>query len=226
MPGRDALTALVEESRALSAVLRQLGAQEFGRATNCPPWDLAELVVHIAMSIGVEDGPPAAAPGGAVSTAADYYRRPERDTSQYRRGNVDRTREVAAAVAKTTSAAQWFDDACAATISTLSRRDLDQIIPISGVGSMTLTDWVRTRVMSLAAHGLDVAITLDRPPWTTRSALTQTGPVLVCLLGMPPPAELGWDDQALLAAGTGRRPLTEDERRILGPAQLRFPLLS
>jgi hypothetical protein len=91
---------------------------------------------------------------------------------------------------------------------------------------MTLADWVSNRVMSLAAHGLDVAITLDRPPWTTRSALTETGPVLVSLLGMPPLAELGWDDQALLAAGTGRRPLPEDERRILGPAQLRFPLLS
>jgi hypothetical protein len=43
---------------------------------------------------------------------------------------------------------------------------------------------------------------------------------------MPPPAELGWDDLALLAVGTGRRPLTEDERSILGPAQHRFPLLS
>jgi hypothetical protein len=62
-------------------------------------------VVHIAMSIGVDDGPPAAAPGGALSTAADYYRRPERDTRQYRQRNVDRTREVAAAVLKTTSAA-------------------------------------------------------------------------------------------------------------------------
>lgn len=226
MPDREALTALAEESRALSAVLAQLGAAEFERATNCPPWDLAELVVHIAMSIRVDDEPPIAAPGGALATAADYYRRPERNTSPYRQGNVDRTQQVAAEVLATTSAAQWFGETCATTISALRRRDLGQIVPISGVGPMTLADWVTTRVMSLAAHGLDVAVTLDQPPWTTRSALIETAPVLTSLLGMPPPAELGWDDLALLAVGTGRRPLTEDERSILGPARHRFPLLS
>jgi hypothetical protein len=119
-----------------------------------------------------------------VATAADYYRRPERDTGQYRQGNVDRTQQVAAEVVTTTSAGQWFQDACATTISTLSRRDLGQIVPIDGVGPMTLADWVGTRVMSLAAHGLDVAITLDRPPWTTRAALNETGPMLTSLLGI------------------------------------------
>lgn len=220
------MTALVAESGALSTVLEQLGAEEFGRATNCPPWDLAELVVHVAMSVRVGDEPPIAAPGGALSTAADYYRRPERNTSPYRQGNVDRTQQVAAAVLATTPAAQWFSQTCATAISVLRRRDLGQIVPIGGVGAMTLADWVTTRVMSLAAHGLDVAITLGRPPWTTRSALIEIAPVLTDLLGMPPPAELGWDDLALLAVGTGRRPLTEDERSILGPAQHRFPLLS
>jgi uncharacterized protein (TIGR03083 family) len=226
VPGQEALTALTQERRALSAVLEQLGAEDFERATNCPPWDLAELVVHIAMSIRVGDEPPIAAPGGALSTAADYYRRAERNTSPYRQGNVERTRQVAAAVLATTSAAQWFGETCATTINALRRRDLGQVIPISGVGPMRLADWVTTRVMSLAAHGLDVAITLGRPPWTTRSALIETAPVLTDLLCMPPPAELGWDDLALLAVGTGRRPLTEDERSILGPAQRRFPLLS
>jgi uncharacterized protein (TIGR03083 family) len=220
------LTALVEESRALSAVLDRLGPAEFGRATNCPPWDLAELVVHIAMSIRVDDDPPIAAPAGALSTAADYYRRPERNTSPYRQGNVDRTQQVAAGVLATTSAPQWFGETCATAIGALRRRDLGEIVPIDGVGPMTLADWVTTRVMSLAAHGLDVAITLDEAPWTTRSALMETTPVLTSLLGMPPPAELGWDDLALLAVGSGRRPLSEDERSILGPAQRRFPLLS
>jgi uncharacterized protein (TIGR03083 family) len=224
--GREALTALAAEAQALSAVLRDLGGSDLARPTNCPPWDLAELVVHIGMSIRVDGPPPAATSGGALVPAAGYYRRPERDTPPYRLANVDRTVAVAAAVLRTASAAQWFDHVRASTVATLSRLDPGQVVHISGVGPMSLADWTATRVMSLAAHGLDVAITLGRPPWTTRSALRQTTPMLVALLGMPAPAELGWDDRALLAAGTGRRPLTEAERGILGPAQLRFPLLS
>jgi len=220
------LAAFVAESRALSAVLGSLGGPEFGRATNCPPWNLAELVVHIGMSVGIDDAELPPTPGGAPRAAADYYRRPERDTARYRQGNVDRTQEVAAAVLRTTAPAQWFDQACAAAVSTLGERELDQVVDVARVGPMTLADWVTTRVMSLAAHGIDVAITLQRPPWTTLAALTDVRPVLVDLLGAVPPAELGWDDQTLLAVGTGRRPLTDDERAVLGPAQDRFPLLS
>jgi hypothetical protein len=38
----EALTALAEESRTLSAVLLELDLVEFQRPTNCPPWDLKE----------------------------------------------------------------------------------------------------------------------------------------------------------------------------------------
>jgi hypothetical protein len=78
--------------------------------------------------------------------------------------------------------------------------------------------------MSVAAHGLDVAITLDRVPWTTPIALTALRPVLVDLLGAVPP--ITWSDQDLLELGTGRRPLTEIERDAVEPLATRFPLLS
>jgi uncharacterized protein (TIGR03083 family) len=223
----DVLAALAEESRALSALLRQLGPPEFDRPTNCPPWNLAELVVHIGMSISTDsDDPPAAAPDAVPLTAADYYRRPERDTPQYRQGNVDSTRRVAASILPTTPAAQWFDEVSAAAVATLGRHDLGRVVQVPRRGPMRLSDWVSTRVLSVAAHGLDVAITLDRPPWTTPLALATVRPVLVSLLGTEPPAALGWDDRTLLAAGTGRQALTAVERTVLGPTQDRFPLLS
>jgi hypothetical protein len=76
----EALTALAEESQALSAVLLDLEADQFQRPTNCPPWNLKELVVHTAASIGLRDdfGSPEA--GAPLRSAADYYRRPERAT--------------------------------------------------------------------------------------------------------------------------------------------------
>jgi Mycothiol maleylpyruvate isomerase N-terminal domain len=51
----EALTKLAEESQTLSAVLVDLEAAEFQRPTNCPPWNLKELVVHTAASIGLRD---------------------------------------------------------------------------------------------------------------------------------------------------------------------------
>jgi uncharacterized protein (TIGR03083 family) len=221
------LAALAAECAALSGVLRALPVADFSRPTNCPPWDLAELVVHIGMSISVAGtDPPPAAPGATPVAAAGYYRRPDRGTPRYRQDNVDSAQAVAATALATTPPAAWFDQAAAAAVATLSRQDLRQVIEIGRIGPMTLAGWVATRVMSVAAHGLDVALTLGRPPWTTPQALRVVTPVLTDLLGTRPPAPLGWDDLTLLATGTGRRPLTAGERAILGAAQHRFPLLS
>ena len=91
---------------------------------------------------------------------------------------------------------------------------------------MPLADYLVTRVIAIAAHGVDVAITLERDRWTTSAALDATKPALLSLLGEAPPASLHWTDQDLLEAGTGRRPLSKTEIDELGEAAERFPLLS
>jgi hypothetical protein len=47
MFGDDALTALRQETRALSTVLHELNPAQFTQPTNCPPWNLQELIVHM-----------------------------------------------------------------------------------------------------------------------------------------------------------------------------------
>lgn len=178
------------------------------------------------MSIHLGDGFPAAPPHGDGRTAADYYRRPERDTSAYRQSNVDRTRRATSEILARMSTARWFDEVAQDTVMRLSRLDLGRLVQVPGCGPMILADWVRTRVMSVAAHGLDVALTLGLEPWTGRPALQVTRPVLISLLGAELPAPLDWDDRTLLAAGTGRRALTAHDRALLGALQDRFPLLS
>jgi hypothetical protein len=91
---------------------------------------------------------------------------------------------------------------------------------------MRLADWTVTRVISVAAHGLDVALTLEREPWTTSPALTVMRDVFLSLLGAALPSDLTWDDQRLLEVATGRRALTDQDRKCLGSLQQRFPLLS
>ena len=139
---------------------------------------------------------------------------------------MDRTKEAASDLLTRTTAPRWFDEVSQDTVRRLSRLDLGRLVQIPSAGPMKLADWVVTRVMSVAAHGLDVALTLGSQPWTTPPALDVTRPVLISLLGAQPPAELGWDDRTLLAAGTGRRALTPPERAVLGSLQDRFPLLS
>jgi uncharacterized protein (TIGR03083 family) len=227
MFAHDVLVALRAETEALSAVLRTLDPPQFDRPTNCPPWNLRELVVHTAASVGIRAAFPPADPQSVPTSAADYYRRPERNTSEYRQRNVDQTRQLSRQqLPAETSPARWFDEVTQDAVTKLSLDDLNRIVLIPQRGAMRLADWVLTRVISVAAHGLDAALTLGHPPWTTSEAATVIRPVFVELMGAEPPASLGWDDHTLLATATGRRALTAEEQKLLGPLRDRIPVLS
>jgi uncharacterized protein (TIGR03083 family) len=219
-----ALDALDVEAAALSAVIRSLTPGDLATMTNCPPWTLHELIVHIADSIRVADQPLPDAPSRErPRTAADYYRRPERDTDAYRQRNVEHAQTSAAAVPDATAR---FDSEAAHTLGVLRRDDTARVVLIPRVGPMVLAEWIVTRVIAVAVHALDVAITLDRPPWTTEAALRVTRPVFVDLLGGHPPDSPRWTGHGFLAAATGRRPLSGADRYELGQLADRLPLLS
>jgi uncharacterized protein (TIGR03083 family) len=219
-----ALDALDAEAAALSAVIRTLTPGDLATTTNCPPWTLHELIVHIADSIRVGDRPLPDAPSGErPRTAADYYRRPERDTDAYRQRNVEHAQTSAATVP---DAVARFDGEAAHTLDVLRRDDTARVVLIPRIGPMVLADWIVTRVIAVAAHALDVAITLDRPPWTTDAALLVTRPVFIDLLGDRPPDNPRWTGPGFLAAATGRRPVSDADRDELGRLADRFPLLS
>lgn len=219
---RPAISAFDAECSALADALRSLPPSDLARLTNCPPWTLHQLIVHIAFSIGVPDRLQPAPEGLPSSEAADYYRRPERDTSDYRTANVERAQRTATTI-DLQQGRELFTKSWKRATDVFARHDPHQRIDAAGQ-ALTVDAYVLTRLMSVAAHGLDVAITLDRPPWTTKQALQALRPVLIDLLQADPPA--GWTDQDLLALGTGRRPLSPTDRDALGSLESRFPLLS
>jgi uncharacterized protein (TIGR03083 family) len=223
MLAQRTLATFDAECAALLAVVEALTTDELARPTNCPPWTLHQLVVHIADSIQIaETTIRPAPPSASLATAADYYRRDERHTVMYRRGNVDRT-IVRAATVRPEETAELLAASWRGTSRVTARRDPGQRTQVAGL-ALTLDAYLLTRVMSVAAHGLDVAITLGRSPFTTPAALRSLRPLLVDLLGADPPAH--WTDLDLLSFGTGRCPLTADDRLTLGDAAERFPLLS
>ncbi len=215
------LDAFDDECGAFARALENLAPREFTRESNCPPWSLHELVVHTAWSLDAPDRFRVVT-GGPRRDAADYYRRPERDSAEYRADNVDRTRAVARDV-PIDAAAVLFRERWKAALATFASHAPDDVIDLSG-GSMTAEGYLLTRLMSVAAHGVDAAITLQRPAWTTSHAGAALRPVFLDLLGDDPPAH--WSDQDLLEFGTGRRPLRDADARVLGALRARFPLLS
>lgn len=217
--------ALKLEGVALSSALRAVPPEQFDTITNCPPWTLAELVVHTAGSIQLADFEDAA-PGTTPREAADYYRRPERNTKEYRDRNVEQAQQLAAKVLENKSAGARFDETLQRTLEILADSDPARVIDIAGVGAMRLEDWLISRVIAVAAHGLDVAITIGRDAWTTEAGLRCMRPVFVSLLGSEPPDELGWSEQRFFETATGRGELTAGERTTLAARANLFPLLS
>lgn len=221
------IDALESECAAFTTAIGAIDAAEWSRTSNCPPWDVKELVAHTYGSTMVDPSRlQSALEGAPVVEAADYYRRAERDTVEYRTGNVDRWQRFAAAFAS----GEEILDACARDwtrmIAQLRAETPTRLVGMSWGVSMTLDDYLVSRVIGVAAHGTDIAITLDRSTWTTSDALRVVRPALVSLLGVEPPKGLSWTDQDLLETGTGRRRLDDAERSMLGPLADRFPLLS
>jgi len=156
---------------------------------------------------------------------ADYYRRPERGTADYHQGIVEHTQRLATAFADGPAAARLLADRGGAALRSWGAADLNQVVKLAH-GAIRLSDYVVTRLISHAAHGVDLAISLHREPWTTPAALTVIRPVLLSLLGHEPPAQLSWDDATLFTVATGRRRLGESERAALDGKAPLFPLIS
>lgn len=77
---------------------------------------------------------------------------------------------------------------------------------------MLLSQFLVTRVVEVAVHGLDLAEALEREPWVTPQA---TDVVLELLLGpdrMTATLELGWDRAGFLRKVTGHEPLGAAEK--------------
>ena len=215
-----------EECRATAAVLNGLPEQDFARQTNCPPWSLKELVVHTRFSVTIPDPLPAPAANAKLCEAADYYRRPERDSDEYRTDNIRITQELAQRFPTGRSAATDFGRATQNLIVRLHGEDLGTLVRYGDSNALSLGDYLLTRLLALAAHSIDVAITLDQEPWTQSETARLLGPMLTSLLGREPPPALGWSLQDLLEIGTGRKRLSATEREQLGALSGAFPLIS
>ncbi|WP_091045851.1 maleylpyruvate isomerase N-terminal domain-containing protein [Glycomyces sambucus] len=203
------LTALAAETARMAQALDTVTAWD--TPTRCTPWDAAALTAHVTGALARLDPMlDAPEPPAATVTAAGYF------TPDHRYSNAANTTRVDTA----TSAARDAGPGIAAAFTTTAARVLARCatqppgrrVTTRHGDHMTLTDFLTTRVVETAVHGIDLADALGTPRWTTpdaRHTLTRLllGPGHTTAL-----AALGGDPVAFIAKATGRDPFPPSEK--------------
>ena len=211
------------EAGQLSRVLAGLGDAAFARPTACAPWTVAELAYHVRMTMGRLPGMLAAPePAGPdLVSAAGYYRADRRFSAAANAGRIQSAQRGAAALAGPAARARDFEVARRQAELALQDAPPGRVVRTRHGDRMLLTEFLRTRVLELAVHGLDLAAALDREPWITVQAAEASAGLL-----LPPAAagrlrtETGWDRVGLIARLTGRHPVAPSEAELIQSAHI------
>jgi len=223
-PQPNVVDVFAGECEVVAGVSLALEEEAFALPTRCPPWDvkalLGQMFRDVDRILAYRDEPTAALPD---TTSVSYWR--SYDPVDDGPDIAARAIEVADAFASGAELAIAFDrrrnEAVQAALDMPPHR-------LFGAYGRTLVfdEYVRTRVLEIAVHGLDLAHALGRAPWVTPEAVVVVRTILTGLLEAEPPIALAWDDVTYIETGTGRRPLSDVERAALGERADRFPLLA
>jgi uncharacterized protein (TIGR03083 family) len=202
------------ESWRLSEVVAGLDDAAFTQPTPCVPWTVADLAYHVRMTMGrlpgMLDAPDPA--GTDLVTAAGYYRGDQRFSAGTNAERIRSAQRGAADLAGAAARARDFDEARQRAWVALRAVPPGRVVLTRHGDRMLLVEFLRTRVLELAVHGLDLAAGLDCAPWMTAPAAEVTEDLLLpAAAAARLRAGTGWDRVTLIARLTGRRPLTPAE---------------
>jgi len=212
--------ALAREVGSVGQMLHTLKPKQWELPTRCAPLTVRELCAHMLRgAVRIEEMLDA----GPVDTE------PEKDSITY--FQFDATDEGPVIVKRAQEAAAAFPSDLARTwdlewTKALQRARThigdDPVLP-NVFGLIRLTEYLKTRSVEVVIHHMDVDDALGKKPHPDPGALEIVGDVLRGLLGTDL-RPLGVDDVRFALIGTGRAPLDEDERGLLGPLAEKFPL--
>ncbi len=216
----EPLSLLTTAYGDLSAVLGSLTLEEGWEPTGCAGWTPVDLGFHLlgdARRALVALNSPAAGP--VDTTAVDYWTawRPPAPGDEE---ELWSTRVAASVHGGLTRIAARYAETSAAVLVAAGR--VAPTDPVATQGRvLTVADLLSTLTVEAAVHHLDLVLRLDRPG-PAAAPLAEVRRVLEGLLGRPLPA--GWDGVTAARRGTGREPLTADNRVELGGDADAFPL--
>jgi len=219
-----AVDAFGAEAGRLSEQVLDADETAFARGSRCPPWSVGELLYHVRIGAGripgmLAETEPA---DGALIPAASYFRPGERFSSAVNDDRIVVAQRGAAALGTGAAVARDFDRAWRESWVKVRRAGQARVVCTRHGDRMLLTEFLGTRVLELAVHGLDLAAGLGRPPWMTSAAAC-----VVAAMLLPAGAiarlldESGWDQVTLIAKATGRLPGTLADTRLIERHNLR-----
>lgn len=214
--------ALAREVGSVGQLLHMLKPKRWEQPTRCAPLTVRELAAHMLRgAVRIEE----------MMAAGPVDSEPEKDAVTY--FQYDSAAEAPVIARRAQEASASFPKDLAATwdlewTKSLQRARMhlgDDPVLHSVFGTIRLTEYLKTRIVEVVIHHLDLDDALGKKPHPDAKALELCGDVLRGLLGTDL-RPLGVDDVRFALIGTGRATLDEKEREMLGPLAEKFPLFS
>jgi uncharacterized protein (TIGR03083 family) len=222
----DAFDAVYQK---VTTAVSGLGAADMMRPSRCAGWAVADVLYHELLDARRAlrtFATPAAGPADRddVSYWRDYAPGSGEDSAPGGDGAAAHARHVrivASAYRPEWLVWEWSETAAAACRA--ARACGHETVATQG-HVLSLAGFVSTLAVEAAVHYLDLTVALPTAPGPDPASLALVRRVLAGLLGAPIPT--AWDDVTAALKGTGREPLTEQDRQVLGPLAARFPLFA
>lgn len=232
---REPLEVLIAEAERLSENLRDLDDDAWALPTACEPWNVKELLGHIAVTISWLPGmlhspaPIPREPEDPLVSAQGYYRPDPRFSSETNSRRIELGREYAArTTGNGATALAMFEHEWRRAAAMCAAEPEGRVVRTRHGDAMLLNDFLVTRVVEVAVHGLDLAAAVHREPWLGESAAELLAVLLmddgggVDGVGDSEDSadsgaeqvrrQLGWEPATFVAKATGRQPVSEAER--------------
>jgi len=218
MAGNPAsLKAFRGEAEALSRAVEGLSEAQWARATRCEPWTVRELLGHVRVVVGwLPQMLGDSAPDEARVTAAQYYRPDARFSASGNAARIELARSRAAEHAEGAGLAADFTATWHLAYALCRDEPSGRVVRTRHGDAMLLTEFLRTRVVEVAVHGLDMADALDREPWLTAQAEEAVLDLVIGPSFRDHMRALDWDGATAVRKVTGRAALTDAESDRLG----------
>ncbi|MGI8451464.1 MAG: maleylpyruvate isomerase N-terminal domain-containing protein [Streptosporangiaceae bacterium] len=223
------LDALGTGYRKVTDVVTGLGEAELMRPTGCAGWAVTDVLFHqlldaqralVAFATPVTEPPDR----DDITYWAEFTPQPGEAGAQARAGAAAHARFVrvaASAYQPGTLARVWSETAAA--VCRAARACQATAVGTQG-HVLRPADFTATLAVETAVHYLDLTVDLPTAPPPAPASLALVRRVLEGLLGSPLPAS--WGDVTAAVRGTGRVPLTDEDRALLGPLAGRVPLFT
>jgi len=201
----------------LSAAVLGTDDAALDRPSPCPPWTARELLCHVRIGVGrvpamlAETEPPP----GPLTDAPGYYRPDQRFSPAVNDDRIAIAQRAARAAGPAPALARDVDQAWRDAWAQMCAAPQERVVLTRHGDRMLLTEFLRTRVLELAVHGLDLAAGLDRPPWLTDAAADVVEELVLPAGSARLREEAGWDRPSLVAMATGRLPFRPFDKELL-----------